>query len=508
MSRTKNATRNIIWGFVNKVVMLLGPFNTRTVIIRYLGANYLGLGSLFNSILHILNLTELGFASAVVFSLYKPIAENDTDSICALMNLYRKIYRYIGGIILTAGIGVMFFLPMIIKSDIPPDINLYSLYVIYLLNTVFSYWLFAYKSSLLIAHQRNDVTSNINTVGFSLQYVLQITFLIITKNYYAYMILVLLFTIGRNIAISVIVDRKYPDYKCRGDVSKEQINGIKKRVSGLFVQKICSATRNTFDSIVISAYLGLTIVGLYDNYFYIISAVHKLLDVILVSIRSGIGNSIVLESKEKNFENFSLFNFMYSWISGVCAVCLVALTQTFMKIWVGSDYTFSNGIMMLFCVYFYSLTMIDIRTVYDDAAGIWWSQKYVVIVEAVLNIVLNFILGKFFGVIGIVSATIISIVFVNFIAKTKYIFKLYFTEQKISSYFLVHIKWVVLVVIASIIVWFSTSRIPLEGWPGFAVYGIIAFFVSNATFVLFNFKNKYFKPSLRMMVRIKNIFKR
>ena len=183
-SRIKNVKRNIIWEFVNRIVSLLLPFISRTILIYTLGALYLGLNSLFGSILTILSLAELGFGSAMIFSMYEPIAKGRTDEVCALLNLYRKIYRYIGLCILGIGIVIMFFLPYIIKGDTPEGINIYVLYFIFLLGTSLSYFLFAYKSSLLIANQRNDINSNIGTVLSILTSIVQILVLITFKDYY------------------------------------------------------------------------------------------------------------------------------------------------------------------------------------------------------------------------------------------------------------------------------------------------------------------------------------
>ena len=126
-SRTKNALRNMIFGFFNKFVVLLFPFIIRTVIIKTLGSEYLGLNSLFISILQVLNLAELGFSAAIVYSMYKPIAENDTKTICALMNLYKKIYRVIGFTVMAIGLFLLLFLKFFIKGAYPTDINIYYL---------------------------------------------------------------------------------------------------------------------------------------------------------------------------------------------------------------------------------------------------------------------------------------------------------------------------------------------------------------------------------------------
>lgn len=155
LEKTKNARRNILFGILNKVITMFLPFVVRSVIIYALSAEYLGLNSLFSSILQVLNLTELGFSSAMVYSMYKPIAENDDETICALLNFYRKIYFIIGCIVLSLGLLLLPFLDKLINGDVPDNINIYILYLCYLVNTVLSYMMFAYRSSLLNAASKN-----------------------------------------------------------------------------------------------------------------------------------------------------------------------------------------------------------------------------------------------------------------------------------------------------------------------------------------------------------------
>ena len=183
MERRKNTIRNMIWGTVNRLIATVIPFITRTIIINQLGNEYLGLNSLFTSILQILNLTELGVSSAIVYFMYKPIAEKNEEKICALLNLYKKIYRIIGVVILLIGLILLPFLNYLISGDIPDDINIYILYLIYLFNTVVTYWLFAYKKSLLQAFQRNDIVSKVNSVLSIMQAILQMIIIFVFKNY-------------------------------------------------------------------------------------------------------------------------------------------------------------------------------------------------------------------------------------------------------------------------------------------------------------------------------------
>lgn len=214
LDRTKNAIRNFFWGIINRVITLLLPFIARTIIINSLGAEYLGLNNLFTSILNVLSLAELGVGTALVYAMYKPIAEENKEQICALLKLYRTCYRFIGGVILLAGLTLVPFLPKLVHGSLPSGINLYVLYSIFLSNTVLSYFLFAYKQSLLQAHQRTDICSNVGSIINISMNIIQIVVLLRFRNYYLYILLKPVFTVITNIVIAHVTTRMYPEYVC------------------------------------------------------------------------------------------------------------------------------------------------------------------------------------------------------------------------------------------------------------------------------------------------------
>ena len=100
----KNARRNIVFGVMNKTILLICPFIERTIVQQFLGAEYLGLSSLFSSILSVLSLTEMGFTSAVIYNMYKPTAEGDVHKVNAFLNFYKNVYRVMGCVILAVGL--------------------------------------------------------------------------------------------------------------------------------------------------------------------------------------------------------------------------------------------------------------------------------------------------------------------------------------------------------------------------------------------------------------------
>lgn len=226
IERTKNATRNIFFGILLKIYQILGPFILRTIFIYTLGMQYLGLNSLFTSVLSVLNLAELGVGSAMVFSMYKPIAEDDTKKICALMKLYKFYYRIIGLVILLVGLVLVPFIPKLISGEVPSDINIYVIYILNLLATVLSYWLFAYKNCLIGAHQRNDISSKISLVISTLQYIVQAVLLLVFKNYYLYLVITIATQIFSNIVTAYIANKMYPKYNAIGNLEKSETKTI------------------------------------------------------------------------------------------------------------------------------------------------------------------------------------------------------------------------------------------------------------------------------------------
>ena len=212
-SRTKNTARNIGAGLLNQIISIVLPFINRTAILWTLGAEFTGLAGLFSSILNVLNIAELGFNTAIVYSLYKPMADKDHEKICEIVSLFKKIYTIVGTVVLVGGLAVMPFLTHLINGSYPDVINLYVVYLLYLFNSVISYYLFAYKECLLIADQRQDVAKNIRTVVKVVVYLTQLLVLIITKDFYIYLIVAIIGTILTNLLIHISTRKRYPFYK-------------------------------------------------------------------------------------------------------------------------------------------------------------------------------------------------------------------------------------------------------------------------------------------------------
>lgn len=429
MSRSKNVKKGLVSGIINNLLSLFLPFVTRTIIIYTFSSEYLGLNGLFTSLINVLNITELGFGSALSYILYKPIADKDDEKICEILSFARRVFRIIGIIILVIGLGLLPFLDKLVSGDCPPEMNLYVLYVMYLANSVVSYFMFSYKRLLFSASQRYDIETTIASVTLILQYILQIIVLLVTHNYYLFVLMMILASIANNIVCQVVTKRNYPQYVCNGQLGEADLKVIKKHVKGVFASKIGATVYGSVDNLVISAIFGLALLGKYTNYHYMITSVVAFFAIIHNTLRPILGNYIITETKEKNFNLFLQVTSIYNWLSAFCTCCLLCLFQDFMLLWAGNEYLFPTGYVFLFATMFFIGRLNCMPNVYSEAAGLWNESKWVYLMAAITNLVLNIVLAVIIGLPGIPIATIISSLVVSAGGYIYVLFHHYFTEK-------------------------------------------------------------------------------
>lgn len=501
IERTKNATRNIAAGLALKVYQMVVPFMMRTAMIHFMGVEYLGLNSLFSSILHILNLAELGVGAAMVFSMYKPIADDDTPRICALMALYRRYYRLIGLVIGVAGLVLLPFIPRLISGDIPPELNVYWLYLLNLGTTVLSYCLFAYRNCLLQAHQRLDISSKITIVISTLQFALQLLVILYVKDYYLYTIVSMVGTIVNNILTAIITKRKYPHYRPEGRLEKDEVRVINGKIRDLFAGKLGSVILQYADTLVISAFLGLTTLAVYQNYLYIVTSVIAVVEILLASITAGLGNSFVTEGKEKNYRDMLKFTFLFLWLTGVCACCFLGMYQPFMRIWVGEELMLGFGMVMCYAAYFFMYTLNRLASIYKDAAGLWHQDRYRALVTGAINLTLNLLTVRTWGLYGVLLSTVISMAAVGIPWQLQNLFTVVFPGE-MKGYYRLLARMVFLTLISGALVCLICSLIQLSPWLQLLLCALVSVIVPNVLFLLALRRHEQFRPAVQFVDRL------
>ncbi len=498
--RGNNATRNIAYGGLTKLFQTLVPFAVRTVFIYIMGVEYLGLNSLFTSILQVLNLAELGVGSALIYSMYKPIAEDDTDTICALMQLYKKYYRLIGTVILGVGLLVLPFLPKLIKADLPADVNLYVLYSLNLFATVITYWLYAYKICIISANQRADISSKI-TMGISfLTYIGQIAVLVLARNYYLYIIVTIATGILNNIATAIVANRMYPQYQPKGELPQETVKGINARIRDLFTAKVGGVIVYSADTIVISAFLGLTDLGIYQNYYYIVTTLNAFIEIIYNACMAGIGNSIAVESKEKNYRDLEKITLIVSGIMCFSTCCLMSLFQPFMSVWVGESLMLDDTFVVYMCAYFVIYQLTKMLCTYKDASGMWHSDRFRPLCSALTNLGLNILMVKLgFGLHGVVISTVIATGFIGLPWLIRNLFHEIFPHEKCKSYVLQFMGYLFAIAGFTAVAYLICSKISLTPILTLVANFATCTLVSVVGFLLAYGRTRVFKNTLIML---------
>lgn len=412
--RLQKSMWNLAGGFAYRLLSMLTAFAVRTVFIKCLSEDYLGINGLYTNILNMLSLAELGFGTAMVYSMYKPLAEKDSEKLSQLLRLYRKVYSIMGTVILVLGLSLIPFLDVLIKNK--PDVEgLTFYYVMFLLNTVVSYWFFAYRNSVLQADQKAYIISNYNTAFNILKSVLQVIMLLLLHNYTVYLLAQIFCTIAENIALALKVKKAYPGVfrKKESELPKEDKTRIFRDVKALMLGKISFVTLSSSDTIIISAFIGVNWVGLLSNFTMIVDAITGVLTQITSAISASLGNFFAKENKEDGFKLFKRIEFMNFWLYGFSSIALFTLLNPFVTVWIGEKFTLSGLIVAALVIRFFVAGYMNTCQTFRSALGLFVQGQYKPIAVTLVNIALSILLAEPLGVAGVLLATSISRLFIN-----------------------------------------------------------------------------------------------
>ena len=491
--RLENSIKNIKTAWVLQLVHILCQFFSRTVIIKALTIEYVGLSGLFSNVLTMLSLAELGIGEAIIFSLYKPIAEDDHKIINSIMGFYKKIYIGVGLFILVAGLAITPFIDVFIKEmpDIP---EIYTIYMLYVINSSVSYF-FSYKSAFVTATQKNYLVVVNKGIWEVLMVVLQVTVLFATKNYIAYMVIGIVFVVIQNISITTIANKKYPYLK---EKSGEKIppyifRQIGKNTGAMVFHKIGYIMVFATDNLILSKFIGLVSVGIYANYCTITNAVTVFINKFFNAITASIGNLAVEESVEVQEKILFRVFFMNFWLYVFSCCCLFNLMNPFIRdIWIGEDFLFGEGIVLLIVLKIYFSGMRGAAQTFKNAKGLYWYNKYMPIYESLINLVASVILCKYIGVAGVILGTIISSVFTCVWIEPHVLYKYGFNKSA-KRFYAKYILYFVIFVIIMAVTYGINRLLPDAGFVAFVIRCIVTFVVPNIMMILFFNKTDEYK---------------
>lgn len=498
--RTKYSVKNSITSFISNIVLLITTIIAQRVFINILGIEYLGLNGLFSNVLTMLSLFELGIGSAIIYNLYKPIANNDIEEIKSLTLFYKKSYNVVVLVMFIVGILVIPFVPLIASTDLP--VNIYLIYLLYLIYTLSSYFI-AYKRSLIIANQRNYINNIIHMIYTIILNVSQLVILFLTKNYYLYLLIKIVCVFLENIITGLIANKMYPyllDKEVK-EISKKIKNDIISKVKALFIHKLSAVVKYGTDSIIISIFFGLTMVGVYTNYYYIIYSVNNIFSGIVASVSASVGNLLVDKDLDKRYLVFKKINFLNFYISVFTSCCILVLSQDFIKLWVGDKYLLSFITLVVLVINFYQIMMRTSYLAFKDAAGIWVEDRIVPILEITLNIVFSIVFLKLFGIVGVFMGTVMSAIPVWFYSYPKFVYKKIFNKG--LKYYIkdtvIEVLSFIFIITSSYFVagLFTNTSTLIE----LIIRGIVTVIFVNVVFIIFFGRKEEFKYYLNLIFK-------
>ena len=402
-------------------------------------------------------------------------------------------------------IGVLLIpvLPYIVKGELPNNINLYALFVVYLLNTCLTYWLFAYKTAILTANQREDLPNKVNCIVTLLKYTLQVSLLVCFRNYYIYVIVLPLTTLLVNFGNAYMANRYFPQYQCRGDINKDAKHDIVQKIKALFFNKVGVSIITGSDNIVISTFLGLTVLGIYDSYYYIYSMIYSIFAIVHISITASIGNSVVKESVEKNFDTFNKLTFLNFWVVGWCSVTLFCLYKPFIQIWIGENNSFDTLFSLIMATYLFFWLYRFVVIIFKNVQGMWWKDRYRAISESLLNLSLNIILVKTIGIHGVTLSTLIASIVISLPWEAEVLFRDYF-KKTASSYYKNLVKRFAVFVFVGLITFMLCESLQVENRiTSFVCRVIICILIPNCILFIIYRKTEEFRFIINYAKRLK-----
>ena len=500
-SRTKNSIKNVKTGAIVQIINKLMVFVVRTVFIRCLNSEYLGVNGLFSNIITILSFAELGVGTAIIFNMYKPVAEKNKEKIKSLMQLYKKSYNAIGIIVLILGTCLIPFLKYLVKDvpNIKENINI--IYFMFLLNTATSYF-FTYKKSIISAHQKQYIIDKYDSVIYFVKSIVEIVILIITKNFIVYLTMEILFTFIENFALSKKAEKMYP-YLMEKEVrplEKNEKKNIFQNVMSLIVYKFGGVIMNGTDNILLSSLVSVNIVGFCSNYSMLINSIKYVIISALNGITASVGNLNVTgnsKQKEKVFYTITFANYI---VYSFCAVAFIILLNPFIKIWLGEKFVLELSVPFALAISFLIEGLRNPGFTYRTTLGLFQKGKATPYIGATTNIIFSILLCKLCGVSGIFFATSIAQL-VSYAWIDPYLIHKYEFKTPVSKYFKKYLKYCLVFTIITIITLLLAQFIKYEGWIGLIVKAIIVFIVPNVINLIFFYKTEEFKLLFDKIIR-------
>ena len=431
----KKGLLNISVSIIFNVLSMIMVIVVKRFLIKACGNDVNGLNALYQSIIGVLSVAELGIGSAISFCMYKPIVEGNNKKVSALYHLFRKLHLGIGGVIFVIGLLIIPFIKYLAKDYATLDINVYFTFLLVLISSVITYF-FGAKIGLINAYKNNYITSAITYGGLIFQYILQIIILIITKSFIIYLMCRIVGVLLQWLIINIITRRKY--YQIISNVQKvdsETKQELIKSIKAMFMHKIGRTLVNTVDNIVISAFVGVIALGEYSNYIVILTAVTGVIKLIFSSLTSVIGHLYAESGKETSKANCENLHYINFFVGLIFFLGYYAIIDNLVAMFFGVDLIVERTIAFVITFNGFVQFMRESVIVYRDATGTFYYDRWKSVIEGIVNIVLSIIFVTLFGVVGVIVATILTNLMISHIIEPLVLYKNAFNVSPKKHYF-------------------------------------------------------------------------
>lgn len=493
MQRTKRSVMNVAVALFTNVGTLITAFVVQKVLVQTMGEDYNGVNGLFSGIISMMSMADLGIGTAIVYHMYRPVAERDSEKINSLLRFYKYCYLGISAIVLCIGLVVALFLPMLTADAVLHD-SIYLIFALFVVDCLCSYFL-GYKKSLLYADMANYIPDAIYFGVYMVQNALQIYVLLAFRNFIAFLVVKSMGKVLSNLLISLYIRHKYPFTNTRKVcvLETEVKRDIVIKVKGLLFHKIGKLVITGSDSIVLTGVLGIHAMNLYTNYHLVIGGITALFNKAFETLSNSVGNFLLDSNTERNLDVYKKIDLLNFWLFGTAAAGMYAVLQPFIVLWLGKKFLFSEGILLVLVYNFYMEGMRASVNTFKEAAGIFHEDRFVPIAEAVVNLAASVILANLLGVAGVFMGTIISTGVVYLYSYPKYICKPLFglPYGKYVGCSAAHLG--VLTVALAGVKLVNTVLEQLPALEKFFLAGIASVMISQAVFLLFYGRSREFK---------------
>ncbi|WP_029201378.1 lipopolysaccharide biosynthesis protein [Oribacterium sp. NK2B42] len=494
---------NISTSIVSHTVLLIIAIFVRCLLIQYIGNDVNGLSSLYTSIIGMLAVAELGIGRAIVYSMYSPIVDGDQRAVTALFNLYKKLYRIIGGIIFLGGLLVMPFLPHFISDYEVLDVNVYITYLLTLISVVLTY-LYSAKTSLIEAHKDNYITTGIATIAHLCRYALQVASILIFRSFVAFLICQIIGTVIIWILTEIVARKKYPDIintKERVDeITKKEIS---KNVKAMVMHKVGTIMVQSVDSMIISAFIGVVILGKYSNYTYIAATMVGIITLFFTPVTSVIGHLCAEGNRDKSKGYFDYFYCLNYVLGVVFFLGYYAVIDSVVALFFGPGLSVSHAIAFIITLNQFIQYMRNASLLFRNASGTFYYDRWKPIAEGVVNLILSLLFVMVFPeelqVVGVIIATIITNLLICDAVEPFVVFK-YVFGQKPGKFYIKNYSYIALFTLALILMTYLIRPVS-SPITGIILNGFISISVSLITLGIVAIVDKAFRAEVCIMGR-------